>query len=71
MANEPVADRGWRRKQLRDNFIRNLFDLAKSVAKNEELDRAIVDTKPECLHFWLRGLSTTEAGEHIGPVLNF
>ena len=51
-------------KTYRDKLINQLFGATRRVVKNSELDGAIIDSNTECLHFWMRGYSTTEPGEH-------
>ena len=51
-------------KTYRDKLVNQLFAATRRIVKNDELDGAIIDSNVECLHFWMRGYSTTEPGEH-------
>ena len=40
-----------------------IYKEASRIARNAEVEEATVDHRPECLHFWMRGINTTEPGE--------
>jgi len=56
--------RAWSMRSHRDKLATDLFQATRRLVDNDELDEAVVDHLPEVLHFWMRGYSTTEPGEH-------